>query len=489
MDCDQSRDYSYEMILDCTDTIDVKKSTMDYVYGDINRFSKSFEDAKVYNIRIEGSNTFATLEIPLPYVSPLKSDIKFSKSPNYLLEFLSGKLAGSKLYISVSVRDGYDGTKNAGSLVNFKFQVKKIPCYMWGLKCGSASNFEYALDKGLDLLEPIAKATQLELDQTSSYQNSPKQSTQTETKEADLRGPPVVDSDGDGISDGFDKCKFDKETYNGYLDYDGCPDKVPQASKPQVTDSDGDGILDIKDFCKFDKETYNGYLDTDGCPDKIPQATTPATPTTIGPSKTEIPSSFKMLRVDRGEYLTNKYGPTEVTIMGNIEGQRGKVIELEITSPDGSVRKVNSLIASSGNFGIKIVLDDKDSPGLYSIVAKNKNGISETISFQVKRLQDSTKSILPQITPKLPNWIKTNAGWWVDGSIGNQDFAKGVEYMIKHGVIQIPDVKTKTKPTLSVEDIPGWVKTNAKWWVQGHITDEEFRQTIEYLIKEGVIRT
>ena len=235
MECYQSSDYYYQMILDCTDTIDVKKSTMNYVYSDINRFSKSFEGAKVYNIRTQGSNTFATIEIPLPLVSDLKSDVKFSKSPNYLLEFLTGKLAGSKLYISLSVRDGYDGTKNAGSLVNFKFQVKEVPCYMWGLKCGSASHFEYALDRGLYLLEPLAKKIQLELVQTSSNQNNPKQFTQTITKESGLRGPPIVDFDGDGISDRFDNCKFDKETYNGYLDFDGCPDTKPILQLPTKT--------------------------------------------------------------------------------------------------------------------------------------------------------------------------------------------------------------------------------------------------------------
>src|SRR6185369_6407116 len=34
----------------------------------------------------------------------------------------------------------------------------------------------------------------------------------------------AVDSDGDGVADGSDLCPFDPETFNGYLDYDGCPD-------------------------------------------------------------------------------------------------------------------------------------------------------------------------------------------------------------------------------------------------------------------------
>ncbi len=36
-------------------------------------------------------------------------------------------------------------------------------------------------------------------------------------------------------------------------------------------DSDGDGIDDRIDFCDYQKETFNGYLDSDGCPDTEPK--------------------------------------------------------------------------------------------------------------------------------------------------------------------------------------------------------------------------
>ena len=36
--------------------------------------------------------------------------------------------------------------------------------------------------------------------------------------------------------------------------------------------------------------------------------------------------------------------------------------------------------------------------------------------------------------------------------------------------------------------IPSWVKNNAKWWAEGLISDEDYVQGIEYLIKEGIIR-
>ena len=129
MQCTHSSNSSFEMILNCTDTIDVRKSTMENMYTDIEKFSRLFEDTSIYNIKTEGSETFATLKISLPVVS-MKSDVKFSASENYLLEFLDGKLGGSKLSINLNEINGYDGAKNGGTLVNFSFKIKDVPCFL-----------------------------------------------------------------------------------------------------------------------------------------------------------------------------------------------------------------------------------------------------------------------------------------------------------------------------------------------------------------------
>lgn len=72
--------------------------------------------------------------------------------------------------------------------------------------------------------------------------------------------PRYVDTDGDGIPDAQDQCPLMAEDWDGFQDYDGCPD----------LDNDRDGILDVNDQCPNDPETYNGYYDFDGCPDEVP---------------------------------------------------------------------------------------------------------------------------------------------------------------------------------------------------------------------------
>lgn len=42
--------------------------------------------------------------------------------------------------------------------------------------------------------------------------------------------------------------------------------------------------------------------------------------------------------------------------------------------------------------------------------------------------------------------------------------------------------------TITDEKIPGWIKNNAKWWAEGLISEDDFVKGIEYLVKIGIIK-
>jgi|GEM_PF-4832225 len=62
----------------------------------------------------------------------------------------------------------------------------------------------------------------------------------------------------------------------------------------------------------------------------------------------------------------------------------------------------------------------------------------------------------------LPSWIKSNAGWWSQGLISDDDFVKGIQYMVANGIIEISqDVETSEDKERKVDciDAPfagGW---------------------------------
>jgi outer membrane protein OmpA-like peptidoglycan-associated protein len=73
----------------------------------------------------------------------------------------------------------------------------------------------------------------------------------------DFDGCPDLDNDRDGITDLNDTCPDQAEDFDSFEDTDGCPD----------LDNDGDGIPDLNDGCPNQAEDFDGFEDRDGCPD------------------------------------------------------------------------------------------------------------------------------------------------------------------------------------------------------------------------------
>jgi hypothetical protein len=89
-------------------------------------------------------------------------------------------------------------------------------------------------------------------------------------------------------------------------------------------------------------------------------------------------------------------------------------------------------------------------------------------------------------SPKIPSWIKNNAGWWKEGSIDDNSFVQGIQFLIKQGIMKIPP--TTQGAGSGSNQIPAWIKNNAGWWAEGSIDDNSFIQGIQFLIKEGIMK-
>ena len=92
-----------------------------------------------------------------------------------------------------------------------------------------------------------------------------------------------------------------------------------------------------------------------------------------------------------------------------------------------------------------------------------------------------------QTKPQIPDWIRNNAKWWAQGAISDNDFVSGIQYLIKQGIMQIP-VTTSTSTAGEPNEIPAWIKNNADWWSQGLISDDDFVKGIQYLVEKGIIK-
>ena len=114
------------------------------------------------------------------------------------------------------------------------------------------------------------------------------------------------------------------------------------------------------------------------------------------------------------------------------------------------------------------------TPGMYTLEVEY-SGTSSSVQFSI----DDNEEIC------LPYWIKDVAYMWIsEPTVTDKDFARALGFLIEQEIIKIPYTSTGDE---TITKIPGWVKTNAEWWVADKISDTEFTLSLQYLIEKGII--
>lgn len=173
----------------------------------------------------------------------------------------------------------------------------------------------------------------------------------------------------------------------------------------------------------------------------------------------------------------------------------------ETTNPIVTTGQIGSDVAISG----QVHLDFRKTP--YDILTYQgdtlvdvKHGIFDDAGAYV----DSIKNLSPgqytlkivyglptqigttqiQVSEQIPSWIRTNAKWWSEGITTDTEFVKAIQYLAKEKVIKL----SKGDATNSDAIVPAWLKTSAGWWASGQISDTEFAKSLQYLSDNGIIQ-
>ena len=148
-------------------------------------------------------------------------------------------------------------------------------------------------------------------------------------------------------------------------------------------------------------------------------------------------------------------------------------------------------------YGLVLDIDSKHLEALKGMAASLENTGDESeaakyyerISFQDetpstnKTIESSTDMTASQI----PEWIRTNAKWWAGNQIDDATFVSGIQFLIKEGIVNVPETSANVSQEKSNE-IPPWIKKNADWWGQGLISDGDFLKGIQFLAENRIIR-
>ena len=103
------------------------------------------------------------------------------------------------------------------------------------------------------------------------------------------------------------------------------------------------------------------------------------------------------------------------------------------------------LYSPSGYYDFEMIVDEKIGFSNYVIWIYGSapegnipSSSSDYFSLKLPVISKTTivKSPMPTST-EIPAWIKNNAGWWAEGMISEDDFIKGVKYLVETGIIKV----------------------------------------------------
>ncbi len=150
-------------------------------------------------------------------------------------------------------------------------------------------------------------------------------------------------------------------------------------------------------------------------------------------------------------------------------------VENQIKSIEEKITK------ASTSFALNNLHGDKGALKTALAAAIESQDLAEVYEIAYKTFTKSAMLI------EIPNWIKSQVGWWVSSETQDSDFINSMQYLIKERIIVLPSIP-ESSSTGEVTEIPPWIKNTAGWWSQGQVSDKEFVAAMQFLIKEGIIR-
>ena len=131
-------------------------------------------------------------------------------------------------------------------------------------------------------------------------------------------------------------------------------------------------------------------------------------------------------------YKLPKYGETTfVTISGRVSDiGQTSPVTLIITRPDGLRMQYTVPVLQSGAYSTSIPLEYSFPTGTYEVTGYHAGRELYPYYFAVQK------------NSLIPSWLKSAAKWWSDGMVSDADFLYGIQYLIDQRILSIQTTST-----------------------------------------------
>ena len=158
----------------------------------------------------------------------------------------------------------------------------------------------------------------------------------------------------------------------------------------------------------------------------------------------------------------------------------------EITGDDGYIYITDPAERKSFFLQLPISQEYTEFPARFPFASDDWKAGTYTLELEYSGDKSSTQFTIKDTGEiGIPFWIRDLAKMWINEPlVTDKDFARAIEYLIQVEVVKIPYTAPGEE---TISSIPEWVKNNAEWWIEGKISDTEFALALQYLVKAGII--
>ena len=154
----------------------------------------------------------------------------------------------------------------------------------------------------------------------------------------------------------------------------------------------------------------------------------------------------------------------------------GEKIKINLQAPDGSIEQFIQSSTTPISIGGKIVYS-----GFVKKIAIENDWFAGTYKATAMQGNSNLGTALIQIIPFSPTWLQDQTKLWLDGDITDWQYKNRLRTIAEHGILELPDASdAKT-------DLPAWLKESAKMYVNDETPQSAYLNSLQYLVDSGLL--